>query len=485
MSRLLRRVSRIVLLAMGLAAVPFPAVAQEPPKDKQAAKAPKRKVGMLANSAGAWPGYTLISPLTSKTTYLIDLEGRIVHTWEGAANPQLCGTLFPNGNLLRPCAKGLLVPIGTGGRIQEFTWDGAVVWDYTFPDAKYFQHHDTVKMPNGNYLTVVYERKTKEQCAATGCKDGSALEVDAILELRPNGKDGADIVWQWHLWDHLVQDHDEAKPNFGVIAAHPELVDINAGRDLAQAIGKGKTSSTLQWGQIPGGNWAHVNAIDYHPDWDVIMISVNAFSEIWVIDHSTTTAETAGHTGGKRGKGGDLLYRWGNPQNYGGAPIDRFLFHQHHAHWIPKGLPGAGNVMLFNNGLSRPGGAYSSVEEVALAVDPDGAFHSRPETPFVPAKSVWSYAAPKKSDFYAQFISSAQRLPNGNTLVCAGTSGTIFEVTSKGETVWKYVNPFPPGIGGLGSWVFRAYRYGLDNPALSGRTLTPGRTIEETLAKGK
>ena len=86
----------------------------------------------------------------------------------------------------------------------------------------------------------------------------------------------------------------------------------------------------------------HTNAVAYNAELDQIMLSIHAFSEVWIIDHGTTTEEAASHSGGKRGKGGDLLYRWGNPRAYRtGTNVDQRLFAQHNAHWIPEGLPGA------------------------------------------------------------------------------------------------------------------------------------------------
>ena len=181
------------------------------------------------------------------------------------------------------------------------------------------------------------------------------------------------------------------------------------------------------------------------------MLSVFEFSEIWVIDHGTKTEEAAGHEGGKYGKGGDLLYRWGNPRAYrAGTVKDQKLFGQHNAHWIAKGLPGEGHVLVFNNGMRRTGGAYSSVDEIVLPVDDKGRYEYAKGKAYGPDKPTWSYTAPKKIDFYAPFISGAERLPNGNTLICSGTNGTIFEVTPKDEIVWKYVNPEKsgPGFGG-------------------------------------
>src|SRR5262249_34676831 len=180
----------------------------------------------------------------------------------------------------------------------------------------------------------------------------------------------------------------------------------------------------------PQTDWLHINSVAYNAKLDQIILSVFEFNEIWIIDHSTTTSQAAGHDGGRYGKGGDLLFRWGNPRAYrAGTVKDQKLFGQHNAHWIGKGLPGAGHVLIFNNGLKRPAGGYSSVDELVLPVDARGQFTCTKGKAFGPEQFAWTYVAPKKSDFFAPFISGAQRLENGNTLICSGTNGTVFEVT--------------------------------------------------------
>ena len=190
---------------------------------------------------------------------------------------------------------------------------------------------------------------------------------DSLVEIKPTGKTTGEVVWEWHLWDHLVQDFDKTKANFGNVAEHPELVNINYGEDELPSVIAAKDGKR----QAQGGwqrrrrtrpprinpDYTHFNGVAYNPDLDQIAVSVWAFSEFWIIDHGTTTAQAAGHTGGRRGKGGDLLYRWGNPRAYrAGTKADRKLFRQHNAHWIPQGLPGAGHLLLFNNGGERPDG---------------------------------------------------------------------------------------------------------------------------------
>jgi hypothetical protein len=261
-----------------------------------------------------------------------------------------------------------------------------------------------------------------------------------------------------------VQDFDDKKANHGEVGAHPELIDINFGEStIAAMVAKpdeleklraiGYVGGAGRRGATPQTDWLHVNAVTYNAELDQIMLSVFEFSEIWVIDHGTKTAEAAGHEGGKYGKGGDLLYRWGNPRAHrAGTVKDQRLFGQHNAQWVAKGLPGEGHALVFNNGMKRTGGAYSTVDEIVLPVDDKGHYEHTKGKPYGPDKAVWSYAAAKKTDFYAPFISGAQRLANGNTLICSGTNGTVFEVTPKDEIVWKYVNPTRgnSGFGGFG-----------------------------------
>ncbi len=431
-------------------------------------KFPGIKGGLTINDPKAFQGYTLLAPLRSKTTYLLDMQGKVAKSWEGAANPALVPYLLENGNLLRPteltgnAKKFKGIGPGMGGRIQEFDWNGDIVWDFTFVSETRMPHHDITRLPNGNIMMIVWENRTKEEAIAAGRRPtaiGSHLQPDSLVEIKPTGKTTGEIVWEWRLWDHLVQDADETKANFGKVAEHPELVDINFGTNTGPAAPKkdgpdkekdkekekGKDDAVKTPPKAKGGanpDWTHFNGVAYNPELDQLIVSVHAFSEFWIIDHSTTTAEAASHKGGKSGKGGDLLYRWGNPRVYAaGDRKDQRLFAQHNAHWIPKGLPGAGHILVYNNGPNRPDGAYSSVDELVLPVDAEGRYSLTTGSAYGPEKADWSYTAPKKADFFSSFISGAQRLPNGNTLICAGASGTIFEVTPEKEVVWKYRTP--------------------------------------------
>jgi hypothetical protein len=448
-------IGRLTLALFALAALAAPGTAQ-PPKEEPA----KTKLGLLVNEEKAYQGYTLLASANSTTTYLIDNQGRVVNSWKSDCSPGLSAYLLEDGHLLRagtvknpPFFGG-----GTGGRIQEFTWDGKLVWDYTYVNDNELPNHDICRLPNGNVLMILWEKKPAKDAVAAGRRpetvgDGYVLS-GSVYEVEKTGEKTGKIVWEWHAWDHVIQEFDKEKANFGDVAAHPELIDLNFGEaTIAAMVAKPEELEKLKAigyvggaGRKPPGrpqtDWLHLNAVTYNAELDQVMLSVFEFSEVWVIDHSTRKEQAAGHEGGKYGKGGDLLYRWGNPRAYrAGSVKDQQLFGQHNAHWIAKGCPGEGHVLIFNNGARRTGGAYSSVDEIVLPVDDKGNYTYSKGKPFGPDKVVWSYAAPKHVDFYAPFISGAQRLPNGDTLICSGTNGTIFEVNAKDETVWKYVNP--------------------------------------------
>jgi hypothetical protein len=446
-----------------------------------------QKIGVQLNDPMAFQGYTLVAPLSSTKSYLIDMQGRVVRAWVSKYTAGQEAYLLKNGHLLRAAAvdsrEQALGGAGQGGRVQEFDWDGGLVWDFKFHDERRISHHDICPLPNGNVLLIVWELKTADEAIAAGRKPVTVRGpwlVDSLVEVKPTGKSTGAVVWVWHAWDHLIQDADPSKANYGDVGKHPELIDVNFGdsdlgfpggppgggmpgpprrdpakkdapkqdeakkkeeMDRLKSIGYvGNPTARGNLGIVP--DWTHVNSVAYNAEFDQIMISARSFGEFWIIDHGTTTAEAKGHSGGKRGKGGDLLYRWGNPSSYrSGTKADQRLFSQHDAQWIPLGYPGAGHVLVFNNGGGRPDGSYSSVDEIVLPVDSQGNYTCEPGKPFAPRDIVWSYSAPKKEEFFAFIMAGANRLPNGHTLICESLSGTIFEVTPDGKTVWKYANP--------------------------------------------
>ncbi len=248
------------------------------------------------------------------------------------------------------------------------------------------------------------------------------------------------------------------------MADNPGLIDIN-----------------YSW--FSTSDWLHTNGIDYNEALDQILLSAAAYFEIWIIDHSTTSAEAAGHTGGNSGKGGDLLYRWGSPAAYDrGVEADLQLFFQHDPRWIEPGHPGAGNITVFNNRAhfepGAPPGPFSTVVEFEPPIDGDGNYTLPVGAAYGPEEPTWTYTADPPTDLFASILSGAQRMPNGNTLICNGPAGTFFEVTEAGETVWLYVNPGTAAQGNSGGRNFKINHYSPDYPGLAGKDLTPGDPIE-------
>ena len=472
---------RLYLLSSLLFCIVVALAGQTPPVGNNDGPVPQG-TGLIRNDPGAFQGYTILSPLQSRTTFLIDMNGRVVRSWQTDSTPSSLAYLLENGNILRagvqmnsPYGGGVA---GGGGRLQEFDWNGQPVWDFTYSTATSLPHHDFTRLPNGNVLLLVQQKKTAAEAIAAGriasTVEGTDVRPDSLVEIKPTGKTTGEVVWEWHVWDHLIQDQDNTKANFGDVAGHPERIDINYN------VIAGKRSNP---------DWTHANAVAYNAELDQVMISLRNFSEIWVIDHSTTTTQAAGKTGGRGGKGGDLLYRWGNPRTYkSGTAEDQQLFGQHNAHWIPRGLAGAGHILIFNNGDTRPTQRYSSVEEIVLPADANGRYTLGPAKRYGPERPVWSYAAANRPDFYSANISGAIRLPNGNTLICSGAQGIVFEVTPQNKVVWQYNLPAFGAAGGggarggrgaQGSTVFRAYRYAPDSPGLRGKMLEGGKRLEE------
>jgi hypothetical protein len=440
----------------------------------------------------AAPGYVLFSPLLSTATYLIDKQGRVVHAWDSDFAPGASVYLLDNGHLLRP-ARDPELPFftggGQGGRIQEFTWQGALVWDFVVGSRERMPHHDIMPLPNGNVLAIVWERKSRDEAIRIGRRPervtDAGLWPDCVLEIAPRPPAGGEVVWEWHVWDHLVQDWNPECPGYGRLSDHPELVDINGEQpprglsdealERLQALGyvlRGASAAELR------ADFLHTNSIAYHPSLDQIALSVSRLNELWIIDHGTTTAEAASHSGGRAGRGGDLLYRWGNPRVYGrGQAEHQQLFGQHDVRWILPGLPGTGNLMAFDNGDGRPGGAWSSVVEITPPLAGDGRYWLRSGSAFGPALPTWTYTASNRRSFFADFLSSAHRIPNGNTFICSGPTGHFFEVTAGGEVVWEFHNPFsgdaPNPAADPPHSVFRATHLPPEHPALKGRSLQP------------
>ncbi|WP_411895999.1 aryl-sulfate sulfotransferase [Winogradskyella sp. A2] len=435
-------------------------------------------VGTISITNDVYEGYTLFSVHTK--VYLINNCGEVINEWNSAYLPGSSVYLLPNGNILRAGrledGSSNIGFGGQGGIVELFDWDGNIIWSYIYSTNELRQHHEAHPLPNGNVLILAATVVSGDDAIDFG-RDPSLLPDnelynEQLIEVQPIlGTTNGNIVWEWNIFDHLIQDFDNTKQNFGNVATSPEKLDINFINN-----------------DTGGNNWLHVNSVQYNEERDQIVLSARRVSEIWVIDHSTTTAEAATGSGGTYGKGGDLLYRWGNPQAYRqGTETERTLFGQHSPYIIPDGLPNEDKIILFNNGFQRSP-EFSQVDIISPPETSLGVFDYTTGTAYGPLAADYTYSEPGSdpSDLYSVIVSNAQQLPNGNILVCEGNQGYIFELDTNDNKVWEYVNPVNNGIGTIteqgnlatGNLTFRAIKYSVDYPAFTGRDLTPGLPIE-------
>jgi len=368
-------------------------------------------------AAQQWGEYTLIPINGSTTVRLRDTASAQYHIWSGLPGTTAYSCyMLPGGVLLRTVdvTNNVFTGGGMAGRVQKVDYNGTLLWDYTYSTSSYCSHHDICALPNGNVLLIAYESKSSSQATAAGSNYAGTLWPDHIVEVQPTGTSTGTIVWEWHLWDHLCQSVNSSAANYVTNTAdHPELYNINAVTI---------TSQTKDF-------W-HMNGIDYNPMTDQIVVSAHNTNEFYVIDHSTTTAEAAGHTGGRGGRGGDFLYRWGNPARYGQSGSANFNV-LHDAHWIPQDCPNAGYLVALNNkGISNTQSCVDMVNPTVSGFN----FSYTPNTAWLPS----TYTIRQNCTGGTSNMGNSQQLPNGNMLICLAMSGTIYEINSAGTSLWSY-----------------------------------------------
>jgi len=421
-------------------------------------------VGLIYETDDVYEGYTLIAP-NNYDTYLVDNCGHIVNQWTSEYKKSFSASyLMDNGDLLHS-VKSEFQPInsgGTSGRLEIYSWDGDLRWATQYATNSELTHHDMHIMPNGNILLLVLEKINYGEVIEAGMErtETDDLWTEKIIEIRPNyDNSNFTTVWEWRAWDHIVQDRDTALPNYGEVAKEPGKLDLNY--------------------LTEDNDWLHFNSIDYSPELDQILLSSRSWQEIYIIDHSTTIAEAKTSTGGQAGKGGDFLYRWGNPQTYQrGEASDKQLFAQHSARWTSED-----DIIIFNNGPFRPEGLYSNIIEINTPQDGFG-YNLNDTLSYGPDAPFWVYQADPPESFYAERISSVQRLTEDRVLINEGTAGRLFEINNEGELFWEYINPVTSifihsqGESPRRNELFRADKYPIDHPAFRDKTLTPGPPIE-------
>jgi arylsulfotransferase ASST len=392
---------------------------------------------------GAWNGYTVLSPLGTQAVIVIDMNGNVVKQWDGYVNSAGGpARIFPDGVVM--AANGSNPPRQESLELIQRDFEGHVIWRFdrnqqiqtrdgsTIWSAR--QHHDWQRedFPAGYYspgvkpsieggktLILTHTNHSRSNVA------NAPLEDDRLIEVSSNG----DIVWEWVAADHI----DE----FGFAADARNAIKTAPGVNAARG----------------SFDWLHINSATYvGPNhWfdegdrrfapDNVIISSRQASFLAIV-----------------ARDGKIVWRLG-PDFSESKELRaiRQIIGQHHAHIIPKGLTGAGNLLVFDNGgasgygFTNPNAlngsnAFARANSRVLEINP------------VTLDLVWSYAGPR---FYSSNISGAQRLPNGNTLITEGANGRLFEVTKEGKIVWEYMYPLFSGAQSSNA-VYRGYRLPYD-----------------------
>jgi outer membrane protein assembly factor BamB len=371
------------------------------------------KLGMTILKPGVQPGYVIFGA-PDGNAYAIDTKGEVARKWPSPEPNTGLGYTRPlaNGNLLARVERTSLsgaAGANTGAdSVIEMDQDGRVVWRYS--DKERSLHHDEERMANGNTMFVCSKELNVPAIS------NRILQDDCLIEVDPSGK----IVWEWQTADHF----DEFEFSNEVKA------EILAGYGGEARLGLGSPPPAKAF------DWAHMNAASPIP-------------------------ESAGHTDARFKPGNVIVsYRYINTL----AVVDRetkkivwktvnLTIGQHNPHFLPSGVPGTGHILVFDNGNvdvnTNPRHASSRPNSRVLEINP------------LTMSIVWEYNAEKSNrpiwSFFSHYISSAQRQPNGNTLICEGANGRIFEVMPDGEIVWEYVNQYSNVTGKIpNNTIFRA-----------------------------
>ena len=456
------------------------------------------------DTTNAVNGYTFFG--VGGHSYLVDMQGRVVHTWNVGNNPHL----LDDGSVLDATQSPGNSDF-TG--FVKMNWAGSNVWSYLETRTNYIAHHDFVqifnpKLGTNTILYIARKATTYDQCIAAGCSTNASItngynraEIDALVEVNLSGT----IVWEWSFYDHLIQDFDASKSNY-----------VGVGLTISNYPGRLNAN-------IPGlpiqSDWLHCNGIDYNQALDQIAIS-SVRGEFYIIDHGGTFVSNnpSASIALAASSAGNFLYRFGDPGRYNQGAVPAILSNwtesttgnkqlggNHHVSWIPAGLPRAGNILIFNNAQNL---FEHTQQSYAMEINPyldantnnTSAYVNPPDAGYytwTPGNNtgkaprllsnqfVWFWFSKANHGMFNHIGGSVQRLANGNTLICSDQEGHILEVTDAGEVVWEYINPvstdgiqkFKRDNWPMQNGLFRAYRYRASDPPLSGRTLTPGATI--------
>jgi Arylsulfotransferase (ASST) len=401
----------------------------------------------IYDPAKTWNGYTVFV-LPETGAVLIDMNGNTVREWDqfsGVAGGPV--RMLPGGQVIGP--TGTLPPHQESVAIAQYDWDDNLVWQFDRSeqierDGKAVwaarQHHDWQRFdfPAGYYSpssTPSVEGQRTLILAHTNLENPEVskvrLEDDYLYEVSWDGRK----VWEWHANEHADEFGFSAEARATIRDALPSDA-ARGGTDWLHV-----NSATL----VGPNHWYDGGDMRFAPENVIISSRQSSFIAIVARD---------GHVVWRLGPD----YRESEKMRSIGQIVG-----QHHPHMIPKGLPGAGNILVFDNGGSSGYGFEGPMS-------PDGRggirrhFSRVLEIDPVTLEKVWEYSIPglESYRFFSHYVSSAQRLPNGNTMITEGADGRIFEVTTEREIAWEYVSPYFGANAPATNRVYRAYRLPYD-----------------------
>jgi len=337
--------------------------------------------------------YTLV-PYEAGLIIIIDMNGNVVHKWDIGTER---ARLQKNGNLV----------VMQGKKAREYDWDGKLLWEYEVPvgsgesdgyPTAGFIHHDMQRMSNGNTIFLYHDLVPPEYRQICSSPERRATKIigDCVCEVNKEGQ----IVWQWHNYKYLdLNNYREEEAADDIDWTHTNTVTI-----------------------LPMNKWYVQGHTEFKPG--NVLICPRHLDKIVIIDKDTKEVV------------------WSYSGEYLGG-----LAHPHEPYMIKPGMPGAGNILIFDNGVGKRKRAGMKTTAV-IEINP------------VTKKIVWIYD--NGQDFFSAIQGTQQRLPNGHTLICESTKGRIFEVTYLGEIVWEYVMPPYPGTDEPHGFGTRPHRYPYD-----------------------
>lgn len=367
--------------------------------------------------------YFLVADQTNAQAHIINYDGEELFVWDFEYSIGNDINLLDDGSMV-VCLKdddASFTYGGYGGIFQKINADQSIDWEISYSTEDYTAHHDVEYLSNGNIIFPVWSELSIDEAAEVGFAADYALNPESIIEMNPLS---GEIVWEWHSIDHLVQDYDEDKTNYGVVGDNPNKIDVN-----------------YNYESRSDGDIMHINGLTLDEDNDLLYLTVNNYSEVWVLDHSTTTEEASSDMGGDYGLGGDLVYRFGNPETYDNVG-ESSLNSVHYPNLLETG-----NMLVYANNVYDE---QSEIVEFEL-VPPYELVAGEDNEPTV----VWTFT---DTDLYSPGVSGAVRMDNGNTLIAEGREGVLWEVTEDGEVEWLFETGYSP--------VWRAYVFYSDDPAI-------------------